>query len=104
MKKPVFNCKTLLLALSLCAAAPSLAQTSLESTSTTIYDFSKFNDLELLQFFADLDAQGRKYPTIDELKSKGLYDEIPSTMPIVLLVTPMQNVNCFSTCLRERAN
>ena len=76
MKKPVFNCKTLLLALSLCAAAPSLAQTSLESTSTTIYDFSKFNDLELLKFFADLDAQGRKYPTIDELKAKGLYDEI----------------------------
>ncbi len=76
MKKPLFNCKTLLLALSLCAAAPSLAQTSLESTSTTIYDFSKFNDLELLKFFAELDAQGRKYPTIDELKAKGLYDEI----------------------------
>ena len=76
MKKPVFNCKTLLLALSLCAATPSLAQTSLESTSTTIYDFSKFNDLELLKFFAELDAQGRKYPTIDELKAKGLYDEI----------------------------
>ena len=76
MKKTVFNCKTLLLALSLCAAAPSLAQTSLESTSTTIYDFSKFNDLELLKFFAELDAQGRKYPTIAELKAKGLYDEI----------------------------
>ena len=76
MKKPVFNCKTLLLALSLCAAAPSLAQTSLESTSTTIYDFSKFNDLELLKFFAELDAQGRKYPTIAELKAKGLYEEI----------------------------
>ena len=76
MKKTVFNCKTLLLALSLCAAAPSLAQTSLESTSTTIYDFSKFNDLELLKFFAELDAQGRKYPTIAELKAKGLYEEI----------------------------
>ena len=76
MKKTVFNGKTFLLALSLCAAAPSLAQTSLESTSTTIYDFSKFNDLELLKFFAELDAQGRKYPTIAELKAKGLYEEI----------------------------
>ena len=76
MKKKVFNCKSLLLALSLCAATPSLAQTSLESTSTIIYDFSKFNDLELLKFFAELDAQGRKYPTIAELKEKGLYDEI----------------------------
>ncbi|MGP1590271.1 MAG: GEVED domain-containing protein [Prevotella sp.] len=76
MKKQLFNCKTLFLAMSLCAVSPSFAQASLESTSTTIYDFAKFNDFELLKFFAELDAKGRKFPTIDELKAKGLYDEI----------------------------
>lgn len=53
------------------------AQTeALTSTSKVIYDFAGFNDVQLLEFFAELDAQGRKYPTVDEMKAKGIYEEL----------------------------
>ena len=57
------------------APAQLRAQQS-ETASTTIYDLSKFDDVALLKLFAEIDAQGRKYPTAEELKTAGLTDEL----------------------------
>ena len=67
----------LLLAGLLCGAPSTMsAQTNTGSTSTTIYDFAGFSDQTLLNLFASALEKGRKYPTTQELKDAGIYDEL----------------------------
>lgn len=67
----------LLLAGLLCGAPSTMsAQTNTGSTSTTIYDFSKFGDQSLLELFEKAEKAGRKFPTKQELIDAGIYDEI----------------------------
>ena len=69
--------KMLLLAGLLCGAPSTMsAQTETGSTSTTIYDFANFNDQKLLDLFASALEKGRKFPTTQELKDAGLYEEL----------------------------
>ena len=69
--------KMLLLAGLLCGAPSTMsAQTDTGSTSTTIYDFANFNDQKLLDLFASALEKGRKFPTTQELKDAGLYEEL----------------------------
>ena len=69
--------KMLLLAGLLCGAPSTMsAQTETGSTSTTIYDFAGFSDQTLLNLFASALEKGRKYPTTQELKDAGLYEEL----------------------------
>ena len=69
--------KMLLLAGLLCGAPSTMsAQTDTGSTSTTIYDFAGFSDQTLLNLFASALEKGRKYPTTQELKDAGIYDEL----------------------------
>lgn len=69
--------KMLMLAGLLCGAPSTMsAQTTPSSTSTTIYDFAGFSDQKMLELFEKIDKQGRKFPTNQELKEYGLYDEI----------------------------
>lgn len=69
--------KMLLLAGLLCGAPSTMsAQTNTGSTSTTIYDFAGFSDQKMLELFEKIEKQGRKFPTNQELKEYGLYDEI----------------------------
>lgn len=69
--------KMLMLAGLLCGAPSTMsAQTNTGSTSTTIYDFANFGDQTLLNLFASALEQGRKFPTTQELKDAGIYDEI----------------------------
>ena len=69
--------KMLLLAGLLCGAPSTMsAQTNTGSTSTTIYDFSKFGDQSLLELFEKAEKAGRKFPTKQELIDAGIYDEI----------------------------
>lgn len=69
--------KMLLLAGLLCGAPSTMsAQTDTGSTSTTIYDFSKFGDQSLLELFEKAEKAGRKFPTKQELIDAGIYDEI----------------------------
>lgn len=69
--------KMLMLAGLLCGAPSTMsAQTNTGSTSTTIYDFSKFGDQSLLELFEKAEKQGRKFPTKQELIDAGIYDEI----------------------------
>lgn len=56
--------------------ATAQTNTDLPSTSRTIYNFEGFNDFKLLQFFYELDQKGRKYPTVEEMKEKGIYEEL----------------------------
>ncbi len=67
----------LMLAGLLCGAPSTMsAQATNSSTSTTIYDFAGFGDQTLLNLFASALEQGRKFPTTQELKDAGIYDEI----------------------------
>ena len=69
--------KALMLAGLLCGAPSTMsAQATAGSTSTTIYDFANFGDQSLLELFAKIDKEGRKFPTTQELKQAGIYDEI----------------------------
>ena len=69
--------KMLLLAGLLCGAPSTMsAQTDTGSTSTTIYDFAGFSDQTLLNLFASALEKGRKFPTTQELKDAGIYDEL----------------------------
>ena len=69
--------KMLMLAGLLCGAPSTMsAQTTPSSTSTTIYDFAGFSDQKMLELFEKIEKQGRKFPTNQELKEYGLYDEI----------------------------
>lgn len=69
--------KMLMLAGLLCGAPSTMsAQTDTGSTSTTIYDFAGFSDQKMLELFEKIEKQGRKFPTNQELKEYGLYDEI----------------------------
>ena len=69
--------KMLLLAGLLCGAPSTMsAQTDTGSTSTTIYDFSKFGDQSLLELFEKAEKAGRKFPTKQELIDAGIYEEI----------------------------
>ena len=69
--------KMLMLAGLLCGAPSTMsAQTNTGSTSTTIYDFSKFGDQSLLELFEKAEKAGRKFPTKQELIDAGIYDEI----------------------------
>ena len=69
--------KMLMLAGLLCGAPSTMsAQTAPSSASTTIYDFAGFSDQKMLELFEKIDKQGRKFPTKQELKEYGLYDEI----------------------------
>ena len=69
--------KMLLLAGLLCGAPSTMsAQTTPSSTSTKIYDFAGFGDQTLLELFAKIDKEGRKFPTKQELIDAGIYDEI----------------------------
>ena len=69
--------KMLMLAGLLCGAPSTMsAQTNTGSTSTTIYDFAGFSDQKMLELFEKIEKQGRKFPTNQELKEYGLYDEI----------------------------
>lgn len=69
--------KMLMLAGLLCGAPSTMsAQTTPSSTSTTIYDFSGFSDQALLNLFASALEKGRKFPTTQELKDAGIYDEL----------------------------
>lgn len=69
--------KMLMLAGLLCGAPSTMsAQTTPSSTSTTIYDFSKFGDQSLLELFEKAEKAGRKFPTKQELIDAGIYDEI----------------------------
>ncbi|WP_456075273.1 GEVED domain-containing protein [Hoylesella nanceiensis] len=69
--------KMLLLAGLLCGAPSTMsAQTNTGSTSTTIYDFAGFSDQTLLNLFASALEKGRKYPTTQELKDAGIYEEL----------------------------
>lgn len=69
--------KMLLLAGLLCGAPSTMsAQTETGSTSTKIYDFAGFGDQTLLELFAKIDKEGRKFPTKQELIDAGIYEEI----------------------------
>jgi len=69
--------KMLMLAGLLCGAPSTMsAQTDTGSTSTTIYDFAGFSDQTLLNLFASALEKGRKFPTTQELKDAGLYEEL----------------------------
>lgn len=69
--------KMLLLAGLLCGAPSTMsAQTETGSTSTKIYDFAGFSDQTLLNLFASALEKGRKFPTTQELKDAGLYEEL----------------------------
>ena len=69
--------KMLMLAGLLCGAPSTMsAQTTPSSTSTKIYDFAGFGDQTLLELFAKIDKEGRKFPTKQELIDAGIYDEI----------------------------
>ena len=69
--------KMLLLAGLLCGAPSTMsAQTETGSTSKTIYDFANFGDQTLLNLFASALEKGRKFPTTQELKDAGLYEEL----------------------------
>ena len=69
--------KMLMLAGLLCGAPSTMsAQTNTGSTSTTIYDFAGFGDQTLLELFAKIDKEGRKFPTKQELIDAGIYEEI----------------------------
>lgn len=69
--------KMLLLAGLLCGAPSTMsAQTNTGSTSTKIYDFAGFSDQTLLNLFASALEKGRKFPTTQELKDAGIYDEL----------------------------
>ena len=69
--------KMLMLAGLLCGAPSTMsAQATNSSTSTTIYDFAGFGDQTLLELFAKIDKEGRKFPTKQELIDAGIYEEI----------------------------
>lgn len=69
--------KMLMLAGLLCGAPSTMsAQTETGSTSTKIYDFAGFSDQTLLNLFASALEKGRKFPTTQELKDAGIYDEL----------------------------
>lgn len=69
--------KMLMLAGLLCGAPSTMsAQTTPSSTSTKIYDFAGFGDQTLLELFAKIDKEGRKFPTKQELIDAGIYEEI----------------------------
>ena len=69
--------KMLMLAGLLCGAPSTMsAQTETGSTSTKIYDFAGFGDQTLLELFAKIDKEGRKFPTKQELIDAGIYEEI----------------------------
>lgn len=69
--------KALMLAGLLCGAPSTMsAQATAGSTSTTIYDFANFGDQSLLDLFASALEKGRKFPTTQELKAAGLYEEL----------------------------
>lgn len=75
MKKKLLYASVFAAMLSL-ASQTTYAQSTPASASTTIYDFSKFADADLLEFFAKLIEQGRKYPTKAELQEQGIWDEL----------------------------
>ena len=52
------------------------AQQQSETASTDIYDFSKFDEKLLLDLFVTAQENGRKYPTVAELKAAGIYEEL----------------------------
>lgn len=53
------------------------AQNNLSPTaSTEIYDLSKLGDITLLEHFAELIEQGKKYPTDADLEAWGIKDEV----------------------------
>lgn len=54
----------------------SVAQSQVASTSNVIYDFSKYDAKEMLKLFASVAEQGHKYPSVEQLKNAGLYDEL----------------------------
>lgn len=56
--------------------ASQAQSSSLPSTSTTIYDFSNFESNDLLEHFADLWEEGRKYPTDAEIEAWGYKEEL----------------------------
>lgn len=74
MKKSTFKA----LAFFCCAtlATPVFAQTDSDDEpvdlSSPYYDFSGFNDGTILELFYQAEQQGRKYPTIEEFKAKGI--------------------------------
>ena len=52
------------------------AQTYSSTSSTQVYDLSKLSDQTLLDHFAQLIAQGKKYPTDADLEAWGIKDEV----------------------------
>ena len=72
MKRKTFLARYAFLGLLMLAPLNGRAQQYSETASTTIYDFSKFGDEDLLDLFARADAMGRKYPTTAELKDAGI--------------------------------
>ena len=76
MKRKTFLARYAFLGLLMLAPLNGRAQQYSETASTTIYDFSKFGDEDLLDLFARADAMGRKYPTTAELKDAGIYEEL----------------------------
>ena len=67
---------TLLAFAALLASSPSsgFAQQLSKTASTDIYDFSKFDEKLLLDLFVTAEENGRKYPTVAELKAAGIYE------------------------------
>ena len=52
------------------------AQTYSSTSSTQVYDLSKLSDQTLLDHFAQLIDQGKKYPTDADLEAWGIKDEV----------------------------
>lgn len=58
------------MALGLLATLPATAQTTSPSQSKVLYDFQAYNDFELLKYFKELHDNGKRFPTVEEFKTK----------------------------------
>lgn len=75
LKKTTLAC--LATACWLACSNPTSAQTNLPpSASTEIFDFTGFQDQQMLELFYQALQQGRNYPTDEELESLGLLQDI----------------------------
>lgn len=58
-------------ALGVMTAMPAMAQApAVPSASRILYDFGKYDALELVKYFRELDLNGKKFPTSQEFKDK----------------------------------
>ena len=76
MNKKITLSAWLIAAMMTMAPVGANAQTYSPTASTQVYDLSKLSDQVLLEHFAELIDQNKKYPTDADLKAWGIKDEV----------------------------